>query len=570
MPIIESTRLLSKVACFAAVAVSLTPVALTAARAQSEVAPEISNFVLPNGLEVVVIPDRRVPVVTHMVWNRVGSADEPPGVSGIAHFLEHLMFKGTEKNPSGKFSKVLATIGGQENAFTSSDYTGYYQRVAKEHLATVMAFEADRMTGLVLTDANVLPERDVVLEEFNTRVANSPDARLGEQVAAALYLNHPYGRPVIGWKHEIEKLNREDALAFYRRFYAPNNAILVVAGDVTAEEVKKLAEETYGKIERRPDVGPRKRPQEPDIRAVRHVTLADPRVAQPSLQRAYLVPSEMTGKPGEPEALDVLAHILGSGQNSRLYRTLVEDKHMAINANAGYSGTSVDATRFSVYATPQADTTLPELETAIDEVIAAIAEKGITAEELERAKTRIIADAVYARDNQATMARWYGGALVTGATVEQVKGWPESYSRRDRRQRARCGPRLAAKPAFSDRLSRQGLAEAREQEGEEVVTAALSRRLLPTVLPKLAGVALAACASLAAVSAQAATKIERVISPGGIEAWLVREPSLPLIAIDFSFIGGSSQVPADKAGPRHHGHRSAGRGCRRSRCPRLS
>jgi zinc protease len=425
MPHGESTKLFSRVACVAAVAALLAPWALTAAHAQNEAAPEISNFVLPNGLEVVVIPDRRVPVVTHMVWYRVGSADEPAGVSGIAHFLEHLMFKGTEKNPSGKFSKVLATIGGQENAFTSSDYTGYFQRVAREHLPTVMAFEADRMTGLVLTDANVLPERDVVLEEFNTRVANSPDARLGEQVAAALYLNHPYGRPVIGWKHEIEKLNREDALAFYRRFYAPNNAVLVVAGDVTAEEVKKLAEETYGKIERRPDVGPRKRPQEPDIKAVRQVTLADPRVAQPSLQRAYLVPSEMTGKPGEPEALDILAHVLGGGQNSRLYRTLVEDRRLALNANAGYLGTSVDATRFSIYATPQANISLADLEAAVDEVIAAIAEKGITAEELERARTRIIADAVYARDNQASMARWYGGALVTGATVEQVKSWPD-------------------------------------------------------------------------------------------------------------------------------------------------
>jgi zinc protease len=381
--------------------------------------------VLANGLEVVVIPDRRVPVVTHMVWYKVGSADEPPGYSGIAHFLEHLMFKGTEKNPSGKFSQVLSTLGGQENAFTSTDYTGYFQRVAKEHLATVMAFEADRMTGLVLTDANVLPERDVVLEEFNMRVANSPDARLGEQVAAALYVNHPYGRPVIGWRPEIEKLNREDALVFYKRFYAPNNAILVVAGDVAADEVKRLAEQTYGKVERRPDVGPRKRPQEPDVKAIRHVTLADARVAQPSLQRTYLVPSDMTGKPGEPEALDILAHILGSGQNSRLYRSLVEDKHVAINAGADYSGTAVDATRFSIQASPQPGTSLPELEAAIDAVIRDLAENGITAKELERAKTRIIADAVYARDNQSTMARWYGSALVTGATIEQVKTWPD-------------------------------------------------------------------------------------------------------------------------------------------------
>src|SRR5262245_41573424 len=211
--------------------------------------PEVSHFTLANGLEVVVIPDRRTPVVTHMVWYKVGSADEPPGTSGIAHFLEHLMFKGTAKHPAGQFSKTLSILGGQENAFTSTDYTGYFQRTTREHLPTLMEFEADRMTGLVLTDDVVRPELQVVLEEQNTRVANNPGARLGEQVVAALYLNHPYGRPVIGWRHEIEKLNREDALAFYRRFYTPNNAVVVVAGDVTAEEVRALAEKTYAKVE---------------------------------------------------------------------------------------------------------------------------------------------------------------------------------------------------------------------------------------------------------------------------------------------------------------------------------
>ena len=234
-------------------------------------------------MEVVVIPDRRTPVVTHMVWYRVGSADEPPGKSGIAHFLEHLMFKGTEKNPAGRFSKVLATIGGQENAFTSSDYTGYFQRVTRDRLKMVMEFEADRMTGLKLTDEVVLPERNVVLEEQNSRVANSPSAKLGEEVAAALYLNHTYGRPVIGWRHEIEKLDRKDAIDFYNRWYTPNNAILVVAGDVTADEVKALAEETYGKVAPRAEIGPRLRPQEPEQRSVRTVTFADPRVTQPSL-----------------------------------------------------------------------------------------------------------------------------------------------------------------------------------------------------------------------------------------------------------------------------------------------
>jgi zinc protease len=401
----------------------LLMLAVVAPRAATENA-DVTHFTLANGLEVVVIPDHRVPVVTHMVWYRVGSADEPPGKSGIAHFLEHLMFKGTEKNPDGKFSQVLATIGGQENAFTTADYTGFYQRVAREYLPLVMGFEADRMTGLVLTEANVKPELDVVLEEYNMRVANNPDARLREQVEAALFLNHPYGRPVIGWRSEIEKLTRADALEFYRHFYTPNNAIVVVAGDVTADEVRALADETYGKVARVTELGPRQRPQEPPHTAMRHVTLADGR-AQPSMQRAYLAPSDNNAKPGETEALDVLSHILGNGSNSRLYRTLVEDRGLANSAGASYSSSAVDMTVFSVYATPRPQVSLPELETAVDAVIDDVASNGVTPEELERAKTRMIADAVYAKDNQATLARWYGESLATGSTVEDVQSWTD-------------------------------------------------------------------------------------------------------------------------------------------------
>src|SRR5215472_5016708 len=294
----------------------------------------IAHYTLANGLEVVVIPDHRTPVVTHMVWYKVGSADETPGKSGIAHFLEHLMFKGTEKNPAGRFSQWLATIGGQENAFTSTDFTAFFQRTSREHLASLMEFEADRMTGLVLTDANVLPELQVVLEEWNLRVGNDPGARLGEQVTASLYLNHPYHRPVIGWRNEIVKLTREDALAFYRRFYTPNNAVVVVAGDVSAEETKALAEATYGKVAPRAEIAPRVRPLEPqpEPNAVRHVVLADERVAQASLQRSYLVPSIATAKPGEAEAIAVLVHALGSGSTSRLYRELVAEKGIAADA----------------------------------------------------------------------------------------------------------------------------------------------------------------------------------------------------------------------------------------------
>lgn len=387
--------------------------------------PDVATFTLGNGMQVVVIPDRRQPVVTHMLWYKVGSADETQGKSGLAHFLEHLLFKGTQKNPAGRFSQVVSTIGGQENAFTSNDYTGYYQRVLRENLKQMMEFESDRMTGLVLTDDIVKPELNVVLEEHNQRIANNPGAKLSEQVQAALFLNHPYGRPVIGWRHEIEGLTRDDALAFYRRFYTPNNAVLIVAGDVTVDEVRKLAEETYGKVPRIAEPPSRKRPQEPQPISPRTVTYADPRVAQPSLQRDYLVPSNATAKKGEAATLEVLAHILGSGSNSRLYRSLVIDKGLAVGAGAWYQGAALDDTRFGIYGTPRPNVTLQQVEEAIDAVIAEVAEKGITADELDRARTKLIADTVFAQDNQATLARWFGVALMTGSTVDDIRSWPD-------------------------------------------------------------------------------------------------------------------------------------------------
>jgi zinc protease len=407
-----------------AAALVATALAVSAASAQTS-GIKISDFTLSNGLELVVIPDRRAPVVTHMIWYKVGSADETPGISGLAHFLEHLMFKGTARHPTGEFSKVVATIGGQENAFTSNDYTGYYQRVPTEQLKTVMEFEADRMTGLQLTDAVVLPERNVILEEQNQRIGNNPRAKLGEQIDAALFLNHPYGRPVIGWRHEMEQLSRDDALAFYRRFYGPNGAVVVIAGDVEPEQTLKLAEETYGKIKRNDLIAPRKRPLEPPPIAPRSLTLADARVEQPMMQRAYLVPSFATAKPGQSEALEVLAHVLGAGSNSRLYRALVVDKQIAVSAGAGYDSSALDMSKFSVSGTPRDGVTLPQFEAQADAVIAELIDKGVTPEELERAKSRLIADAIYAQDNQASLARWYGTALMTGASVDDVRRWPE-------------------------------------------------------------------------------------------------------------------------------------------------
>jgi len=400
---------------------------ITGASAQATFTSEPpATFTLPNGLQVVVIEDHRTPVVTEMIWYKVGSADETPGKSGLAHFLEHLMFKGTAKHPVGEFSQTVLKVGGNENAFTSNDYTGYFQRVPREQLPLMMEFEADRMTGLILKDENVLPERDVVLEEYNMRVANNPEARLNEQIMAALYLNHPYGRPVIGWHHEIEKLTREDALAFYHRFYAPNNAILVIAGDTDIKEVRPLVEKNFGKIEPQPAIPARRiRPQEPEQVAPRTVTLADPHVEQPAMKRYYLVPSATTAAAGEGPALDVLAQLMGGGSNSYLYRALVIDKPLAVAASAAYQGTALDPSQFSIAVAPKQGVEFSQVEEVVDKVIADLKQNTPAAEDLERVKTQLIAEAIYAQDNQATMARWYGGALTTGLSIEDIRSWPD-------------------------------------------------------------------------------------------------------------------------------------------------
>ena len=387
-------------------------------------AQAISHSRLDNGMDVVVIPDRRAPVITHMVWYRNGSADDPAGKSGIAHFLEHLMFKGTARHPQGEFSEIVAELGGQENAFTSTDYTAYFQRAAKEHLPVLMEFEADRMTGLVLSDEIVDPERDVVLEERRMRTDSDPGSQLNEAVQATLYSHHPYGTPIIGWSHEIEGLGRADALAYYHRFYTPENAILIVAGDVDNDEVVALARETYGRVPARGETPVRVRQREPEPRAHRLVTLADPKVEQPSAQRVYMVPSYKTEKPGEAAALEVLAHLLGGGSTSLLYKALVLDRKIAVAAGAYYMGTALDETRFFLWGIPTEEVSLETLDAAIEEIVHGMGQTLVDAADLTRAQTRLVADAVYAQDNQASLARWYGAALSTGLTVEAVERWP--------------------------------------------------------------------------------------------------------------------------------------------------
>ena len=400
----------------------LDPAAPNSARAAGG---GVVDFTLDNGLTVVVIPDHRAPVVTHMVWYRNGSADDPPGKSGIAHFLEHLMFKGTKAHPQGEFSKRIAEIGGQENAFTGNDYTAYFQRVAKEHLAELMEFEADRMTGLTLSDEVVTPERDVVLEERRMHCDADPGAQLNEAMQATLFTHHPYGAPVIGWAHEIEGLGREDALAYYARFYTPENAILIVAGDVHPEEARGLAERYYGPVRPRGGAPKRSRPQEPRPVARRLVVVNDDKVEQPSWQRCYLAPSHRTAAPGESEALEVLAHLIGGGQTALLYRRLVLEDKKAVAAGAYYLGSAYDDTRFFVYAMPSPGVELPELDLAVDRALADLVANGVDPSQLERAKTQLVAEAIYAQDSQFALARWYGSSLATGQTIRDVQEWPQ-------------------------------------------------------------------------------------------------------------------------------------------------
>ncbi|PZO74482.1 MAG: peptidase M16 [Mesorhizobium amorphae] len=399
--------------------------ALMLALAPAAQSAEVSNFLLSNGMEVVVIPDNRAPVVTQMVWYKAGSADEPPGKSGIAHFFEHLMFKGTANHPAGEFSRAVSSAGGNENAFTSNDFTAYHQTVAPTELPRMMAFEADRMRNLVLTDAVIGPERDVILEERRLRVDSEPGAILGEEVQATLYQNQPYRIPVIGWMGEIEKLNRTDAIAFYDRFYAPNNAILVVAGDVTETQVREMAEATYGKVPRGPDLPPRIRPQEPEQRTARTVTLRDERVGVPSFYKQWVVPSYNTDANGEAEALDLLSEVLGGGARSRLSEKLVVADAIAASAGAEFEGTTIDPTSFTVYGAPRGASELAAVEAGIDREIKRIQDEGVTEAELTRAKNRYVRAMVFAQDSAEGLAQIYGATLATGGTVKEVQEWPD-------------------------------------------------------------------------------------------------------------------------------------------------
>ncbi len=394
--------------------------------AAAAAAPAVTTFSLDNGLQGVVIEDHRAPAATHMVWYKVGAADEEPGFSGMAHFLEHLTFKGTETFASGDFSRIIADHGGVDNAGTTHEYTTYYQRIAPQWLPLVMEMEAERMSRLDVDAEQVDVERQVVLEERMSRVDSDPVERFGEEMKAALYKNHRYRVPAIGWRHEIESLSLDKAVEFYRRHYGPNRAVLVVAGDVDPEQVEAWARAYYGPLA--PIAGERPpRAREPASYAARRVEMRDARVVLPLFQRFYATAT--TADPVDGPALALLAQILGSNDSadSRLRRALIEGEEApAAYAGARYQGEMADIGTFSIFAFPKdASVDMNLVESIVDREIARMIAEGPAEQELARAKTIILSDALFAQDNQFNLAERYGAALAVGRTIEEVEAWPD-------------------------------------------------------------------------------------------------------------------------------------------------
>ncbi|MBI4031763.1 MAG: insulinase family protein [Proteobacteria bacterium] len=390
------------------------------------------TFTLTNGMEVVVIPNRRAPVVTHMVWYRVGAADDPPGQSGIAHFVEHLMFKGTKDMPPGEFSKRVKSMGGNDNAFTGHNSTAYFQSISVGSLEAVMKMEADRMLNLTFPPDEVLSERKVVIEERRERTENDPRGYFQEQMRAALFVNHPYANPPVGWFHEVGALERENVKDFYGRWYAPNNAILIVTGDITAKELRPLAERIYGAIPRR-DAPARQWTDVPPLLAKMRLTLHHKSIRQPMLSRLYRVPSCAMNR-DECLALQVLESILDGGSATRLYKELVVQKKMAVSAGLSYQGSAVSDGTVSASLIPAADVDVEELEWAFDDVLRNLISNGITEDELRTAKDRLKDEAIFARDSLMGPAMIFGQALVASETIDDIEFWPDNIEKVTARQ----------------------------------------------------------------------------------------------------------------------------------------
>jgi zinc protease len=386
--------------------------------------PEIESFTLKNGLEVIVIPNHRVPAVSHTLWFKIGAADDPRGKSGLAHYHEHAMFLGTSKYKAGDYSNIIARNGGEQNAFTGYDATAYYINISKENLPLAMEMESDRMNELTASDADMEKEKQVIIEERRMRIDNNPDAMLAEQVNAALFRNHPYHMPVIGWQHEMDGLTRQDVIDFHETWYHPGNAILIVSGDVTAEEVKRLAEKYYGKIPKA-DVPARIWTDEPPQRASRHMVMRHTQVTQPELSRTYFSSSLGYGKKEDALPLFVLAHVLGGGKTSRLYRSLVTEQKLASDVDVDYNGFSRGPSEFFIGITPDQGVDNAAIEEGLNRELEQFLKNGMTSEELNRAKTLLKAETVFARDGLSGVANIMGWIRMIGLPTNYFADWPK-------------------------------------------------------------------------------------------------------------------------------------------------
>ncbi|HSS46572.1 MAG TPA: pitrilysin family protein [Burkholderiales bacterium] len=378
-----------------------------------------AEHTLKNGLKVIVKEDHRSPVVVSMVWYKVGSMDEVNGTTGVAHVLEHMMFKGTKKVPSGEFSKIIAQAGGRDNAFTSKDYTAFFQQLHKSKLPLAMKLEADRMQSLELSRQEFDKEIKVVMEERRWRTDDKPQALVYEQLLAATFEAHPYRRPVIGWMNDLENMRVDDAARWYRTWYAPNNATLVVVGDVKLNEVFNLARRYFGAI--KPKVLPMRKPQEePQQTGIRRVTVKAP-AKLPYLMMSYHAPVlRDTERDWEPYALEILGGVLDGNESARLNRSLVRETQVASSTGVSYDSAERGPGLFYLDGVPSEGKSVADLETAIRGELQKIINDGVTNEELNRVKAQVIANEVFERDSVMAQARQIGEWEMAGLSYKTL------------------------------------------------------------------------------------------------------------------------------------------------------
>ncbi len=385
----------------------------------------VEHFTLRNGLSVVVIPSDRVPVVSHLLIVKAGAADDPYGKSGLAHYLEHLLFTGTSNFPEGAYEKSVARVGGNQNAMTSDDFTLYYATVPPEHLDMVMTMEADRFANLEFAPQKATRELGVITEERALRVENSPVSQWIEQLDGITFLNHPYGHPTIGWAEDMATLTAEDARAFFAQHYRPSNMMLVVAGDVRPREVRRMAQRYYGGLVAGP-AEPRNWPKEPPIRLQREATMRDARVNEPRVMIQFVAPSVREGDTSRAMPLSVFAQYLGGGDASLLYTSLVREQKLATSISAEYNPHAIGPALFRIIAVPAAGVKPTELaqamERALKQALATTPEHAA----IERAKTLLSAEVIFAQDGMQSLAQVMAGLYAIGLDENYFYGWQEA------------------------------------------------------------------------------------------------------------------------------------------------